>query len=799
MKNFRFYSALIALLMVGSVSAQGLAQVKYVPAAARLAGEVPAGDAEGFCAQFTKGSTLVPNDSHVMDTLAKTVGLLNNTGAAPVRHNPDLTFFAILPTVNLHDAANDKTSAEVSNDQLFPWSSPVDYWSDQVCLSHGGAAVADGERIAMRLQGDLHVRQAGTKTFAIRADDGYRLSIGGQVVSEFDGLRAARVDTVRVNFAQAGKYAIEVLYYENTDAAVLEMFVIDREMTFVSDTEATPHATPAGGFDLSYTTAPELPAGFRLLSYEDVGLPTWEPAVKPAGYTNCRDLIGKPSDICVIDEPSLTCGNGAIDLLPGGRVEGCDDGNTVSGDGCNASCGVEPGWSCVGQPSRCFRDQDGDGVADGEDNCPTIANTDQADSDGDGVGDACDVVIVAPADGAVIGTGDVVVSGTTAPHTQVTVVVGGVPVGSVTSDANGAWTFTVPGLADGVYQVQALASVAGKSVDDTTLFTVNTESFITITSPVDGSTVSGARPTVSGTTLPGAVVTVSVDGAVVGTAVADASGNWSFALPDALADGEHTIHAESENSAGVKAEAEVTVTIAAGGSGEETPLVITSPKNGDVTNDPTPTVTGKAEPGATVTVLVDGVVVGTTVADASGNWSLPLSTPLADGQHTVVARTGAGDGAQETSVVFTVDRSALDLEILKPTEGEVIPAGEPTEITGTSTPGALIDIYVDGVLIDRTQADDDGNWSTTLPGISGMNGKAEITVVARDSSGKTTSKTVEVEVVSGGNGDLVDGALSLTGGGMLCSAAPTHVPGAGFGFVALAGLLAGALVLRRRA
>jgi YVTN family beta-propeller protein len=38
------------------------------------------------------------------------------------------------------------------------------------------------------------------------------------------------------------------------------------------------------------------------------------------------------------------------------------------------------------------QDSDADGIADARDNCPELANPDQADSDGDGIGDACDTL-----------------------------------------------------------------------------------------------------------------------------------------------------------------------------------------------------------------------------------------------------------------------------------------------------------------------------------------------------------------------------------------------------------------------
>ena len=46
----------------------------------------------------------------------------------------------------------------------------------------------------------------------------------------------------------------------------------------------------------------------------------------------------------------IACADGIVD-----GSEQCDDGNTASGDACSATCTIEPGWTCSGQPSVCTR------------------------------------------------------------------------------------------------------------------------------------------------------------------------------------------------------------------------------------------------------------------------------------------------------------------------------------------------------------------------------------------------------------------------------------------------------------
>jgi hypothetical protein len=69
-----------------------------------------------------------------------------------------------------------------------------------------------------------------------------------------------------------------------------------------------------------------------------------------------------------------------------GSVGQCPGAQVIGGAQCSGSYCANIALTCCDAAS----DTDGDGVSDPVDNCPQIANADQADADGDGMGDVCD-------------------------------------------------------------------------------------------------------------------------------------------------------------------------------------------------------------------------------------------------------------------------------------------------------------------------------------------------------------------------------------------------------------------------
>jgi cysteine-rich repeat protein len=80
---------------------------------------------------------------------------------------------------------------------------------------------------------------------------------------------------------------------------------------------------------------------------------------------------------------SAGCGDGRVQRALG---EVCDDGGTAAGDGCSATCTLEPGFACEGEPSDCYIFGCGDGrvARDAGETCD-----DGNELDGDGCSSSC--------------------------------------------------------------------------------------------------------------------------------------------------------------------------------------------------------------------------------------------------------------------------------------------------------------------------------------------------------------------------------------------------------------------------
>ncbi|WP_254814228.1 Ig-like domain-containing protein, partial [Pseudomonas aeruginosa] len=319
---------------------------------------------------------------------------------------------------------------------------------------------------------------------------------------------------------------------------------------------------------------------------------------------------------------------------------------------------------------------------------------------------------VAPATPTVDPSNGTTLSGTAEPGSSVTLTDGnGNPIGQVTADGSGNWSFT-PGI----------------PLPDGTVVNVVARSPSNVDSAPAVITVDGVAPAapvidpsngteISGTAEAGATVILTDGGGnPIGQATADGSGNWTFTPSTPLANGT-VINAVAQDPAGnTSGPASVTVDAIA------PPAPVINPSNGVV-------ISGTAEAGATV-ILTDGNgnPIGQVTADGSGNWSFTPGTPLANGSViNALAQDAAGNTSGPAST--TVDSVAPATPVLDPSNGTVI--------SGTAEAGATV-ILTDGGgnPIGQATADGSGNWSFT-PGTPLTNGTV-INAVAQDAAGNTS-------------------------------------------------------------
>ncbi|MDV6690381.1 BapA prefix-like domain-containing protein [Pseudomonas aeruginosa] len=346
---------------------------------------------------------------------------------------------------------------------------------------------------------------------------------------------------------------------------------------------------------------------------------------------------------------------------------------------------------------------------------------------------------VAPATPTVDPSNGTTLSGTAEPGSSVTLTDGnGNPIGQVTADGSGNWTFTPSTPLPNGTVVNATATDPSGNASSPASVTVDAVAPATpVVNPSNGSTLSG-------TAEPGATVTLTDgNGNPIGQVTADGSGNWSFTPTTPLPNGTVVNATATDASGNTSAGSSVTVDSVA----PATPVV--NPSNGT-------TLSGTAEPGATVT-LTDGSgnPIGQVTADGSGNWSFTPSTPLADG--TVVNATAtdpAGNTGGQGST--TVDAIAPATPTVNLSNG--------SSLSGTAEPGSTV-ILTDGNgnPIAEVTADGSGNWTYT-PSTPIANGTV-VNVVAQDAAGNSSPPaTVTVDssappapVINPSNGVVISG------------------------------------------
>ncbi|MDO6789258.1 Ig-like domain-containing protein, partial [Cobetia marina] len=154
----------------------------------------------------------------------------------------------------------------------------------------------------------------------------------------------------------------------------------------------------------------------------------------------------------------------------------------------------------------------------------------------------------------------------------------------------------------------------------------------------------------------------------------------------------------------------------------------------------TPTLTGSAEIGSTVTVTHNGEVIGTSTADSNGTWSFTPGTEFADGDHvfSVTATDAAGnESAPSADFTLTVDTTTPDAPVLAETDG--------TTVAGTGEAGTTIEITnTAGDVLGSAEVDTDGNFSVALS--PEQDAGTELSATVTDAAGNESAASAALTV-----------------------------------------------------
>ena len=204
---------------------------------------------------------------------------------------------------------------------------------------------------------------------------------------------------------------------------------------------------------------------------------------------------------------------------------------------------------------------------------------------------------------------------------------------------------------------------------------------------VNGVTKKGltndSTPTFNGKADPNSVVELYDGTTKIGSTTTDKFGNWSITPATPLGEGAHSITASSPASNAIKASDPATITVDTGtkvtfdsviddvaggvvnGNVKGNDVTVDGKTLKGLTNDNTPTLSGKAEAGSTVEIFDGTNKIGQVEAKGDGSWKFEVSNPLSDGEHELKVKTTdkAGNTADADPVTITVDTKVTNLKV----------------------------------------------------------------------------------------------------------------------------------------
>ncbi|WP_258172672.1 Ig-like domain-containing protein, partial [Staphylococcus warneri] len=326
---------------------------------------------------------------------------------------------------------------------------------------------------------------------------------------------------------------------------------------------------------------------------------------------------------------------------------------------------------------------------------------------------------------------DKTITGKAEPGSTVTVTFPDGTTTTGTADQDGNYVIDIPANEDlkggETLPVTATDKDGNKSEPTSTVVTDTTAPTVPSVNPVTSDDTQ-----ITGKAEPGSTVTVTFPDGTTATGTTDENGNYVIDIPsnEDLKGGE-TLPVTATDKDGNKSEPATTVV-----TDTTAPTV---PSVNPVTSDDK-TITGKAEPGSTVTVTFPDGNTATGTTDADGNYviNIPSSEDLKGGETLLVTATDKDGNKSEPATTVVTDTTAPSTPTVNPV------TSDDTQITGKAEPGSTVTVtFPDGKTASST-TDADGNYVINIPSSEDLKGGEELPVTATDKAGNTSDKATTV-------------------------------------------------------